>query len=731
MFPGDFSWKRLCTQTLVWSGLLFTSRCDDTWTEGGDVSEVGVLGSPVEVVSTITVTTMIAYNPTLAPGDSTYSLEGCYSHDTDTGGHPFGQGQGWGYDTPPTVPLDELTIVACVNGCTALKPVGQILGHYQYIGLWNGWQCICGTQLVPEARKLPLDDCNTPCNGDPMHLCGGKDAIAVYSIVGIDDAASSSDSSTSGSIGIVSGTNDQNHDSKSGAEDENGSTAVSLSSGAAISSSTASDTTQLKATGMSQSAVTGLDSSSASHNSKGASGISETTKRASVPSSSSSSSTTTPSPSDLPGGTISSSAIGAITGSLSGVVILTAGLFLCFRAYKRKKQRQETNVSVVLEHPKEGRHSRRLIPSAIDTTGIRGFDRDGRAIKPEHGRGQEQEDFLGSATDVRDFVPTTPALESGGRLHASGLHSRRKSAASPSDRDSLYGRLLDEVRAGPASPFNASPPSAPQQSGASSAVDWRSPVSPATPKTAPAVAFEFGFNARNRSTSSLITTPVAAARPDATLGDRAWHRRKISATFQPPASGPPSIPLPPTPTRRSTRSIDAILLSSANASTASLRSSQYKNEEKGESSRSTGPSPTLLKPKDFYALGVSANQSLPSLGTSAPTPPPREPSRLSQAQTDPLSSNLEERVQSEGNGVGEEATAPTLPIIQDELLEKGGDGDKSGSGSTDKREVEKEDNQENGKGKGAERSRLSAGSASSTSTVDTSILFPSEDEHAK
>ncbi|OTA92953.1 hypothetical protein M434DRAFT_396090 [Hypoxylon sp. CO27-5] len=737
MVPADFSWKRFCIQTLVWSGLLFKLRCDDAWTEEGGTSELGVLGSPTEPVVIVTITTTIAYNPTLAPGDSTYSLVGCYSQEnTDSGGgHPFGHGQGWGYDTPPTVPLDKLTIGACVKGCLGLEPLGNAVGHYRYIGLRNGWQCICGPQLVPDARKLSPEDCNTPCNGDLMHLCGGKDAIAVYSLVGDGGPEPSSDISTSAPTGSATSSNNQNDDSQSSMEDEHGSTAVFLTSPL---SSTLGESAgaQFKTTGMSESAEV-ESKSSTSNSAKGTTGASEATKRASASPSSSSNSFTSSSFSDSLGTTMSSSAIGAITGTVSGAIIVTAGIFLCFRVYKRRKQRQETHIAIVVENDKEVRHSRRLIPSAIDTTGIRGFDKNGRALKPGHGRGQEGDDTgIGIATDGTDLIPTTPALESGGRLNPSGLHPRRKSAASPSvESDSLYHTLLQEVRSGPAVQFIVPPTSGPQQSGSSSAVDWRSPVSPSplTPKTAPLATFDFGFNARNRSSSSLVAHPSPAARPAGTLGDRAWHRRKLSTTFQPPPSRPPSVPLPPTPPRRSQRSIDGVLLSSTPSSTSKpkLGGSYYRGEENGESSRSTRPS-TPSKPRDLYALGASANRSLPALGNFAPTPPLKEPSRLPQRKIDSSSRGLEKGTEDgrEG-GDGEGVTSTLSPTTQGEssvshLLEgktygkKGDKGDSGSSGSSERKEEGKEQGQ--GKGKEKEDAR------SSISTVGTSILFPSDDE---
>ncbi|KAI1391975.1 uncharacterized protein F4822DRAFT_425192 [Hypoxylon trugodes] len=234
-----------------------------------------------------------------------------------------------------------------------------------------------------------------------------------------------------------------------------------------------------------------------------------------------------PSPLDSPDvskSTVSTSAIAAIVSSISGFIILVAFLFLCARAYQRKKhQEEELPLAPLADQQLEHRSSLRLIPSIVKTT---------------------------DNTDRTDFAPTTPALESGSNRHSSGLHARI-SPTSQSSRDTLYERLFEEVRTGPANSAPAASPTVPSlpadaAATSSSAVQWRG--SPEMPSTASTALFDFDFRAGVGPSSSL-TTPAATARPEGTLGDRAWNRRKMSTTFQPPPSGPPSVPLPPTPPR--------------------------------------------------------------------------------------------------------------------------------------------------------------------------------------
>ncbi|KAI1778897.1 hypothetical protein F4818DRAFT_455145 [Hypoxylon cercidicola] len=611
MFPIEFSSKRFCLRTLLWSGLLFESRCDSMWMEG-HTSELGMLGSPVVDYLTITITTTIAYKPTLAPGDSTYSLLGCYG--LDSGRHPFEHKEGY---ASPTIPPDKFTIGACLEECAVLKESSD---HYEYAGLMNGGECFCGSQLDPEARKLSPEECQTPCSGDTRLSCGGSDAIAVYSRVAADNGNQN-----------IAGDAAQSH----------------IHTGAAFLSSSASVASALlKATDASQSTDTkSTTSEGVAFRTVGA----ETTKG--TPDTSSTPPPPPPPPPGSSGTASTSSTIAAVTGSLSGAIILTALSFLCFRRYKQKKQQQEDTTHVQGKQQKNKRHSRRPVPSAIDTK--RGKSRDDSAVS------------LGVATDFKDMVPTTPALESGGRTLPSGLHVRLKSPSS--DRDTLYDALMGEVQAYPAMPKPPPPPSAagPSSSAASSAVQWqrqwRGAGQTQTPTTASAALFDFDFGADAARPSPAVTSPATAARPEAALGPRAWHRRKLSAPFQPPASGPPSAPLPLTP-------------------------------------------PQL----QLYGMGRAANASARSLGVGSvpPTPPLKDSPTLPRKMQ-----GEEEPERSERPPEQERGATPTGPRDEESTSRP-----RRATVYVGPRDESEDDNR-------------SEGSTSlSQSTVATSILFPLDDD---
>ncbi|CAJ2503444.1 Uu.00g108380.m01.CDS01 [Anthostomella pinea] len=614
-----FSAKRFCLQALLWSGLLFApGRCDggnEASIEGAH-NELLVIGTPVAHLSTITITTTIAYKPTLIPGAAAYSLLGCYGQPDDTGGHVFGADEH--YACPDTVPAAKLTIQACLEGCSSLPVPSNGSEHYTYAGLRNGSECICGLQLLPQVHMLADDDCKTPCAGDARLSCGGEDILAIYGPASAasganggdgSDGADSPDSPDSpdggnGDIGAKGPDSANASNAANGASSREGGSGSDDSEGGAASASKTGDQQDDSAKSGERTAE-----STANPTSNKIQSTTPTTTPA----------TTTPSPKptttnnnakaalpDLPTTTppgtppapASAATIGAITGSMSGAVILAACLTLCFRAYRRKKRRQDLHVKVILDK-KNGRP----VPSPISTTFRKHHDADGR----------DSRDLRVTADG--DLVPTTPALESGGRYvgagAAGGLHARMPASAGVVERDSLYSTLMGEVRTGPVGSGVAAAAFAPSSAmaagaaaadaAAASGVQWRS--LPPTPNHANynpsptqthsrthsrkvsshmrsqgyAFATANNTNANGSAGANVgtrtygpVSPPASAARVEG-LGDRAWHRRKISTPYQPqaqaqggvpvsntgnmaargPPSGPPRMPLPPVRPRRS------------------------------------------------------------------------------------------------------------------------------------------------------------------------------------
>ncbi|KAI8627001.1 hypothetical protein F5Y19DRAFT_487286 [Xylariaceae sp. FL1651] len=495
------------------------------------------------LTSTITITTTIAYKPSLIPGDSKYTLIGCYSQPTGNGGRIFGADE---HDAcSDKVPPDNLTIDGCLEGCGSSPQPSNRTKLYIYVGLINGSECVCGTQLSADAHRLSDDDCRIPCSGDPRFSCGGQDNVAVYSLISGSEASSQRPQSAS----------------------ESGKSAASKTA------SLSSNNTFKLTTGTTTSNEHSTPSVKTDDKSKGA--ASQTTNTNDVHHS------TLP-PSAGPGAPpkpVSTPTIAAITGSFSGAVVVAAGLFLCIRAYKRKKRTQDLHVKAMVE--RRGRAA----PSPIVTTADIHNITNNNIIISKHKKGDTKDGGREDAhdKDLRltadgDLVPTTPALESGEKnLYvypgAGGLHARASGTRAGADgRDTLYSTLMGEMRSGPSNLHSTHA----HVAGASSAVQWRSNGGsvPSTP-----------YAAHNRTASSggvAIAAPPPSAKVES-LGERAWHRRKLSTPYQPPQgvglgisigaaaesgsevgrggggfatgslargsppSGPPNMPLPPTP----------------------------------------------------------------------------------------------------------------------------------------------------------------------------------------
>ncbi|KAI1820074.1 hypothetical protein F4861DRAFT_90625 [Xylaria intraflava] len=511
MLLSGVSAKNLCLWATLSSRLLFGSLCEDVLS-GQTESELLLLGRPTALssmtMSTITVTTSIEYKPSLIPGNSQYTLVGCYSQPPGDGEPIFGAGEhnACSEHAHP----NNLTIGDCLGACGSATSPGNGTELYTYAGLRNGSECICGLQLSANAHKLVDGDCKIPCPGDPKLSCGGQDRVAIYSLIAGNARDNHNPQLESDHIS-ASAPNDK---------DEPAITAAKPST----------------VNARSQDAISKAANSGLTHSASPGPGAQKTS--------------------------VSTPTIAAITGSLGGAFIISAALILCYRARKRKRLRRRVNTKIVLEE----RSSPSLIvsgPSVHDNITNIPLPRS----KFEHGPNGGNR---GNGTDRGDLraqneIPTTPVVDSNQR-RLGDLHARAAAAGTASrtgkagDRDNLYSTLMEEVR----SPTDTHP-----QAGASSAVLWRpgnthSNVS-ATPHTA-----------HNRATSSSgVPRPPPSANVDP-LGERAWHRRKLSTPFQPakgakagntatvaleassgtrgrnlasrgPPSGPPNAPLPPTP----------------------------------------------------------------------------------------------------------------------------------------------------------------------------------------
>ncbi|KAJ2972063.1 hypothetical protein NUW58_g9261 [Xylaria curta] len=182
-----FGAGRIYLRVLLWGVLFHGLLCDDAF-PGQTGTELLALGTPPVpgsiVTSRITITTTVTYRPSLIPGNSQYTLVGCYSEPSGDEGQIFGSDEFDVYldKAPPA----KLTMEGCLQSCGSAAPPSSRADHYAYAGLRNGSDCICGFELSTNAHKLSVNDCIMPCSGDRKLSCGGRNKVAIYSLVSGD-----------------------------------------------------------------------------------------------------------------------------------------------------------------------------------------------------------------------------------------------------------------------------------------------------------------------------------------------------------------------------------------------------------------------------------------------------------------------------------------------------------------------------------------------------------------
>ncbi|KAK7946685.1 uncharacterized protein PG986_011006 [Apiospora aurea] len=443
---------------------------------GVSTSEVLEVGPPPtkheKSTVTRTVTLTMAYKPTLAPGDSTYSLLGCYGHTGFEGVHPFGKEKD--YASPPSLDAKNVSVAACLDGCAKLPSPDKKAGQFAYVGLKNG---------------------------SPRLSCGGKDAIAIYNLASGSQKSSSTDRDKFSSSSTTT---------RPPPKSESLTTAPIKTPQVGIGAHSPSS-----APAASHPVFDG-------HKNGGGNG---------------------------PPAPASTTTVAAISGSMSGVILLGAIFFFCFRAYKKRRIEQDARVAAMVIARKTGQKA--------DDDDDKGhyYER-----SPSRGRRRTREyhrppslivggDTFGEDRDVRlttdgALVPTTPALESGGKDPAGFYHhtnnnimmgGEQQQQQQHPQRDSLFSALLGQVSV----PIG---PRTPPAIGSSSAVQWRR-----TADMAAAAAHSVPVN-------PLTKPPDNVAVLSGSLGERAWHRRRISTPYAPP----PTAPLPPTPPNKKQRLAAAI-----------------------------------------------------------------------------------------------------------------------------------------------------------------------------
>lgn len=383
-------------------------------------------------------------------------------------------------------------------------------------------QCICGVQLSPNARKISVNACK-----------GGQDNVAVYSIISRDETHKQ---------GMQSGS---------------------------LSSDDIKDASATK-----QPAATVKSTSSPKTDTKDQGAAFQTIKSQETP----------PSVGPFePKQPVSSSTIIAIILSLTGAIALAACVLLFYRARKRKQGVQSTHVKLL-----QDKRGARSVPDPIIMTGADIHNNIANVPVPEYRRDQDKDGGRGSISSGTDYrnhrlMPTTPALESGGRFPAD-FHVRVGASAvrsgpvpgpgpgpGPESRttiskggNGLHGASTGDIRSRPAHPRMNAPAAAgaagaggrgreegrererergtsgeggrgrarERGRGGANPTVQRQPNNNITNSNAPPTLPKPTARERAASSSGLTSSP-----PTAGLGERASHRRKISAPYQPPGVG--------------------------------------------------------------------------------------------------------------------------------------------------------------------------------------------------
>ncbi|KAI0390487.1 hypothetical protein F5Y17DRAFT_461748, partial [Xylariaceae sp. FL0594] len=630
---------------LLWTALLFFffisgSLCDDAPSPPPPPPVVTAALSETQTsarTSTITITTKIAYKPSMIAGTPDYTLLGCYAYS-----HPTETGLGVFAATEHDVPAEKLTVTGCLEGCAPAARKGK--KGFSYAGVRNGSECICDLRLSPDAQKLSGDHCKMPCSGDARQSCGGRENdIVVYRLIATTSSSSSSATKphkTSSSYSSPTATN----------TDTNTKNALTSSIGNSFQTGTPNpspsnhkpvSTVAAVAGSLSAAVVVGAGLFLCARAQRRKRRLEQESYVRAV--------LDRDKEDDKAGGGRSihlvppSKDIHDLQNTSSSIATVPAG------PYHRRSVSGRGGVHHVDEDGDE-RNSSKRISSVYGGIGRVLFGRFSNTTKERNRDSQAQGHHHLPVAPVSsttpgvqdDLVPTTPALESGTRhsFYPSGLYARKVSISATStsssslhphmvshfststvystprstilageeapsvlsrnsantyedrdgeierdtgkdndNKDGLYDSLLDEVRSGPANTTNVHPIShvqtphiPPRPRGESSAVEWRpysrthpylehaspSNCSGHTNPTGGVVASWTGSGPGTTHKRQLskdmmsmnvlgVTPPPTSTKPDSTLGDRAWHRRKLSAKFQPPRGGPPSMPLPPPP----------------------------------------------------------------------------------------------------------------------------------------------------------------------------------------
>ncbi|KAK7751400.1 hypothetical protein SLS62_006656 [Diatrype stigma] len=61
-----------------------------------------------------------------------------------------------------------------------LETCAALCAQYAWFGVEDGSQCFCGASLDPGSAAVPDGECNAPCGGNSLELCGAANRLSVY-----------------------------------------------------------------------------------------------------------------------------------------------------------------------------------------------------------------------------------------------------------------------------------------------------------------------------------------------------------------------------------------------------------------------------------------------------------------------------------------------------------------------------------------------------------------------
>ncbi|KAJ7513073.1 galactose oxidase [Mycena galericulata] len=161
---GEFGVQCFCGNELI-DGATPAAASDCNMACGGNSTQACGAGNRLSLYSTsknVTILPVPVTQNSSLPGP--WSYQGCLAE--VTGGRVFP----WEIDN-----INNNSATACLGQCAAFG--------YGAAGMEFGFQCFCGDVSDVTAAGValtPESDCDLPCSGDPIHLCGGGDRISYY-----------------------------------------------------------------------------------------------------------------------------------------------------------------------------------------------------------------------------------------------------------------------------------------------------------------------------------------------------------------------------------------------------------------------------------------------------------------------------------------------------------------------------------------------------------------------